>query len=187
MLYGPWAARRAELLAGPRTGGAKGVPKNGKRHPKAEQSGLPGLRSSEFPGGRHEAHQATNPAERGSPMGHLPVGTRVTLKVDECAQETKEQCVRTQAFGFWFLRGHRAYRRPGFGKEAIVRHNLQHRSSAMGGNRNGLSRPGRRRPNQQPYNNGLHQTGRGGAAVSLCRRPVVEARPAGEAECWADL
>ena len=29
-------------------------------------------------------------------------------------------------------------------------------------------------------NNGLHQTGRGGAVAS---RPVVEARPAGEAEC----
>jgi hypothetical protein len=34
-----------------------------------------------------------------------------------------------------------------------------------------------------PQNNALHQTGRGGAAVSLCRRPVVEARPAGEREC----
>ena len=33
-------------------------------------------------------------------------------------------------------------------------------------------------------NNGLHQTGRGGAVAS---RPVVEARPAGEAECWAGL
>jgi hypothetical protein len=33
------------------------------------------------------------------------------------------------------------------------------------------------------HNNGLHQTGRGGAALSLCRRPVVEARPAGEAGC----
>ena len=33
-----------------------------------------------------------------------------------------------------------------------------------------------------PYNNGLHQTGRGGVAAS---RPVVEARPAGEAECDA--
>lgn len=32
-------------------------------------------------------------------------------------------------------------------------------------------------------NNGLHQTGREGAAAS---RPVVEARPAGEAGCWAD-
>ncbi len=29
-------------------------------------------------------------------------------------------------------------------------------------------------------NNGLHQTGRGGAVAS---RPVVEARPAGEAGC----
>ncbi len=32
-----------------------------------------------------------------------------------------------------------------------------------------------------PSNNGLHQTGRGGAVAS---RPVVEARPAGEAGCW---
>ena len=32
----------------------------------------------------------------------------------------------------------------------------------------------------RPYNNGLHQTGRVGAAAS---RPVVEARPAGEPEC----
>ena len=32
------------------------------------------------------------------------------------------------------------------------------------------------------HNNGLHQTGRGGAVAS---RPVVEARPAGEAECCA--
>jgi hypothetical protein len=31
-----------------------------------------------------------------------------------------------------------------------------------------------------PDNNGLHQTGREGAAAS---RPVVEARPAGEAGC----
>ena len=36
-----------------------------------------------------------------------------------------------------------------------------------------------------PHNNALHQTGRGGAAVFLCRRPVVEARPAGERECSA--
>jgi hypothetical protein len=35
-------------------------------------------------------------------------------------------------------------------------------------------------------NNGLEQTGRGGVAVRL-RRPVVEARPAGEAGCWADV
>ena len=34
-------------------------------------------------------------------------------------------------------------------------------------------------------NNALHLTGRGGAAVFLCRRPVVEARPAGERECCA--
>jgi len=32
-------------------------------------------------------------------------------------------------------------------------------------------------------NNGLHQTGRGGAAVAFRRRPVVEARPAGEPGC----
>ncbi len=32
----------------------------------------------------------------------------------------------------------------------------------------------------RPYNNGLHQTGRGGVAAA---RPVVEARPAGEAKC----
>ena len=32
-----------------------------------------------------------------------------------------------------------------------------------------------------PDNNGLHQTGREGAAAS---RPVVEARPAGEAGCY---
>jgi hypothetical protein len=32
-------------------------------------------------------------------------------------------------------------------------------------------------------NNGLHQTGRGGAVAS---RPVVEARPAGEPRCWTD-
>jgi hypothetical protein len=37
-----------------------------------------------------------------------------------------------------------------------------------------------------PSNNALHQTGRGGAAVSLCRRPVVEARPAGERECCTE-
>jgi len=35
-----------------------------------------------------------------------------------------------------------------------------------------------------PHNNGLHQTGRGGAAAA---RPVVEARPAGEAGCYPDL
>ena len=37
--------------------------------------------------------------------------------------------------------------------------------------------------NRRLSNNGLHQTGRGGAAVLLCCRPVVEARPAGEAGC----
>ena len=35
-------------------------------------------------------------------------------------------------------------------------------------------------------NNALHQTGRGGAAGFLRSRPVVEARPAGEAECYPD-
>ena len=35
-----------------------------------------------------------------------------------------------------------------------------------------------------PQNKGLHQTGRGGVAIRL-RRPVVEARPAGEARCYA--
>ena len=36
-----------------------------------------------------------------------------------------------------------------------------------------------------PHNNGLHQTGREGAAVAFRWRPVVEARPAGEAGCSA--
>ncbi len=47
------------------------------------------------------------------------------------------------------------------------------------------SREARRQMSPQspaPQNNGLHQTRRGGAAAS---RPVVEARLAGEAECWA--
>ena len=35
-----------------------------------------------------------------------------------------------------------------------------------------------------PSNNGLHQTGRGGAVAS---RPVVEARPAGEAGCCTGM
>ena len=35
-------------------------------------------------------------------------------------------------------------------------------------------------------NNALHQTGREGAAGFLRRRPVVEARPAGERECYPD-
>jgi len=35
-----------------------------------------------------------------------------------------------------------------------------------------------------PYNNGLHQTGREGVAFAFRRRPVVEARPAGEAGCY---
>ena len=34
-----------------------------------------------------------------------------------------------------------------------------------------------------PPNNALHQTRRGGAAAS---RPIVEARPAGEAKCYPD-
>jgi hypothetical protein len=35
-----------------------------------------------------------------------------------------------------------------------------------------------------PHNKGLHRTGRGRVAAA---RPVVEARPAGEAQkCWAD-
>jgi hypothetical protein len=34
-----------------------------------------------------------------------------------------------------------------------------------------------------PSNNALHQTGRGGVAFRSSR-PVVEARPAGERECW---
>jgi len=41
--------------------------------------------------------------------------------------------------------------------------------------------------NNRPYNNALHQTGREGAAGFLRRRPVVEARPAGERECWTGL
>ena len=36
-----------------------------------------------------------------------------------------------------------------------------------------------------PSNNGLHQTGRGGVAFASRRRPVIEARPAGEPECCA--
>mgnify|MGYP007054666839 CR=1 FL=1 len=35
----------------------------------------------------------------------------------------------------------------------------------------------------RPHNNGLHQTGREGAAVAFRWRPVVEARPAGERGC----
>ena len=34
-----------------------------------------------------------------------------------------------------------------------------------------------------PQNNGLHQTGRGGVAFASRRRPVIEARPAGEPGC----
>jgi len=37
-----------------------------------------------------------------------------------------------------------------------------------------------------PYNKGLHQTGRGGVAFAFRWRPVVEARPAGEAQCPTD-
>ena len=40
---------------------------------------------------------------------------------------------------------------------------------------------------ESPYNNGLHQTGRGGVALASRRGPVVEARPAGEAGCSTDL
>jgi len=42
-------------------------------------------------------------------------------------------------------------------------------------------------PREARYNNALHQTGREGAAGFLRRRPVVEARPAGERECWAGI
>ena len=38
-----------------------------------------------------------------------------------------------------------------------------------------------------PSNNGLHQTGRGGVAFAFRWRPVVEARPAGEAKCWTGV
>ncbi len=38
-------------------------------------------------------------------------------------------------------------------------------------------------PVARAYNNALHQTRRGGAAAS---RPVVEARLAGERECYPD-
>ena len=41
-------------------------------------------------------------------------------------------------------------------------------------------------PISGPQNNGLHQTRRGGVA-SRSPRPVVEARPAGDAECCAGL
>ena len=115
-------------------------------------------------------------------MGHLPVGARVTLNVDPCAQTTKEQRVRAQVCGLWFLGRHRAYRRPCVEHEAIVRHNKQHRSNALEQKGWGLFRIGEGRPNQQPYNNALHQTGRGGVAFRSSR-PVVEARPAGEREC----
>jgi len=36
-------------------------------------------------------------------------------------------------------------------------------------------------------NEGLHQTGRGGVAFAFRWGPVVEARPAGEARCCADI
>ena len=36
--------------------------------------------------------------------------------------------------------------------------------------------------NRRLHNNGLHQTGRGGVAFASRRRPVIEARPAGEAK-----
>ena len=119
-------------------------------------------------------------------MGHLPVGARVTLNVDPCAQKTKEQRVRAQVCGLWFLGRHRAYRRPSVEQEAIVRHNLQHRSNPLEQTERGLSRFGRGRPHQQPYNNALHQTGRGGVAFRSSR-PVIEARPAGERGCSTGL
>jgi hypothetical protein len=37
-----------------------------------------------------------------------------------------------------------------------------------------------------PSNNSMHQTGRGGVAIRL-PRPVVEARPAGDAGCSTGL
>ena len=37
------------------------------------------------------------------------------------------------------------------------------------------------------HNNGLHQTGRGGAAAALRRRPVIEARPAADPGCSRGL
>lgn len=40
--------------------------------------------------------------------------------------------------------------------------------------------------NYRLANNGLHQTARGGVAVASRRRPVVDARPAGEAGCYPD-
>ena len=58
-------------------------------------------------------------------------------------------------------------------------HSLPGYDSEVG--RNGPVRAsGRLGTTGRPYNNGLHQTRRGGAAAS---RPVVEARLAGEAEC----
>ena len=41
-----------------------------------------------------------------------------------------------------------------------------------------------RGPTKAPQNNALHQTGRGGVALRSMG-PVVEARPAGERECYA--
>ncbi len=41
-------------------------------------------------------------------------------------------------------------------------------------------------PITAPPNNGLHQTGREGVAFVSRRRPVIEARPAGEAKCSTD-
>jgi hypothetical protein len=40
--------------------------------------------------------------------------------------------------------------------------------------------------NTTSQNNGLHQTGRGGVAFASRRRPVIEARPAGEPGCCTD-
>ncbi len=38
-----------------------------------------------------------------------------------------------------------------------------------------------------PSNNAMHQTGREGAAFASRRRPIVEARPAGDCGCCAGL
>jgi hypothetical protein len=49
-----------------------------------------------------------------------------------------------------------------------------------------IERRGPLHKRRRPSNNGLHQTGRGGVAPRS-QRPVVEARPAGEPGCWADI
>jgi hypothetical protein len=61
---------------------------------------------------------------------------------------------------------------------------VQHRTPTMRSKRMRVRAIAR---NNQPYNNGLHQTGRGGVAFASRRRPVVEARPAGEPECWTGV